>query len=69
MMKKLLLKGIDIYKKIPFYSHGMCKYYPSCSEYAKIAIERYGSFKGMLLTSKRVIKCNPLSKGGIDLVP
>ena len=46
-----------------------CKYYPTCSEYAKIAIKKYGTFKGLLLTLKRILKCNPFSKGGVDLVP
>ena len=68
-MKKLLLKLIDIYQSIPFRSHTKCKYYPTCSNYAKEAITEYGSIKGSLLTIKRLFKCNPFSKGGIDLVP
>ena len=43
-----------------------CKYYPTCSEYTKQAIEKYGLEKGILLGSKRIIKCNPFSKGGYD---
>ena len=43
-----------------------CKYYPTCSEYAKQAIEKYGPFKGLFLSLKRFLKCNPLSKGGYD---
>ena len=42
------------------------KYYPSCSEYAKLAIEKYGCIKGIFLGIKRIIKCNPFSKGGYD---
>lgn len=68
-MKRLLLKMIDIYQKVPFTSHNNCKYYPTCSNYAKEAIEVHGSIKGIYLTLKRLLKCNPLSKGGIDLVP
>ena len=68
-MKKILLKLIDIYQKTPFKSHSKCKFYPTCSNYAKEAIERYGSFNGMRLTIKRIIKCNPFHKGGVDLVP
>lgn len=68
-MKKLLLKLIDIYQKIPLSSHNKCKYYPTCSNYAKEAIEVHGSLKGIILTIKRILKCNPFSKGGIDLVP
>ena len=68
-MKKLLLKLIDIYQKLPLSSHSKCKYYPTCSNYAKEAITKYGSIKGLYLSIKRIIKCNPFSKGGIDLVP
>ena len=68
-MKKLLLKLIEIYQKIPFKSHNQCKYYPTCSNYAKEAILVHGSTKGLLMTIKRLLKCNPFSKGGIDLVP
>ncbi len=68
-MSKILLKIIDWYQKIPFHSHSRCKYYPTCSNYAKEAIIKYGSLKGIILAIKRIIKCNPFSKGGIDLVP
>ena len=68
-MKKVLLKLIDIYQKMPLRSHSKCRFYPTCSNYAKEAIEKYGSIKGGYLTIKRILKCNPLHKGGIDLVP
>lgn len=68
-MKKLLLKLIQVYQNTPLSSHGKCKFYPTCSEYAKIAINKYGVFKGVILSIKRIVKCNPFSKGGIDLVP
>ncbi len=68
-MKRLLLKLIDLYQKTPLRSHSKCKYYPSCSNYAKEAITSHGAFKGSILSIKRIFKCNPFSKGGIDLVP
>ena len=68
-MKKILLKLIYIYQLMPMSSHSKCKFYPSCSNYAKEAIENYGCIKGTILTIKRILKCNPFSKGGIDLVP
>ncbi len=68
-MKKLLLKLIDIYQSMPISAHSKCKYYPTCSNYAKEAINKYGAFKGSVLSIKRILKCNPFSKGGIDLVP
>ena len=68
-MKKILLKLIYIYQITPISSHSKCKYYPTCSNYAKEAIKLHGSIKGMFLSIKRILKCNPFSKGGIDLVP
>ena len=43
-----------------------CKYEPTCSEYMKQAIEKYGAIKGTLLGIKRILKFNPFSKGGYD---
>ena len=43
-----------------------CKYYPTCSEYTKQAIQKYGVFKGTGLGIIRILKCNPFSKGGYD---
>jgi len=44
-----------------------CKFHPTCSEYSREAIEKYGLKKGFLLSIKRIVRCNPFSKGGIDL--
>lgn len=68
-MKKVLLKIIYLYQIMPLSSHSKCKFYPTCSNYAKEAIEIHGSVKGIYLTIKRIFKCNPFCKGGIDLVP
>ncbi len=46
-----------------------CKYYPTCSQYALTAIERFGIFHGGWLAIKRLFRCNPWSIGGIDPVP
>ena len=43
-----------------------CKFYPTCSEYTKQAIEKYGAVKGLLLRIARILRCNPFSKGGYD---
>ena len=67
-MKKYLIKLIKLYQKIPGNFHRQCKFYPTCSEYAMEAIEKYGSLKGSYLAIKRIIKCNPFSHGGIDLL-
>ena len=43
-----------------------CKYYPTCSKYTIEAIQKYGCIKGLYYGVKRIIKCNPFSKGGYD---
>jgi len=69
-MKKLGIVLISFYKKYIskiFHLFGVrCKYYPTCSEYTKQAIEKYGFFKGVFLGFIRILKCNPFSKGGYD---
>ena len=46
-----------------------CRYVPTCSEYALIAFERYGFFKGFYLSAKRIGRCHPWHPGGYDPVP
>lgn len=43
-----------------------CRYYPTCSEYTKQAIKKYGIIKGGFIGFKRILRCNPFSKGGYD---
>ncbi len=75
LLEKIILKLIRIYQKTFSFDHGFlkifkpygqCKFYPSCSEYTYQAIKKYGLFKGGLKSVKRIFKCNPWSKGGID---
>lgn len=69
-MKRLLIFFINWYQKyiskILTSRNVHCKFYPSCSEYMKQAIEKYGVFKGIGLGLWRIIRCNPFSKGGYD---
>ena len=69
-MKKLLIKLITIYQnhisKWLTSKNINCKFYPTCSEYTKQAIEKYGAWKGTLLGIWRILRCNPFSKGGYD---
>ena len=69
-MKYVLIQCIELYRKYlsPLKST-KCPYYPSCSQYGIEAIERYGALKGGLLALWRILRCNPLSKGGYDPVP
>ncbi len=70
-MRKLGIKMIEIYKKYisPYLSQMLgihCKFEPTCSEYTKQAIEKYGLIRGTWKGFKRIIKCHPFSKGGYD---
>jgi putative membrane protein insertion efficiency factor len=47
---------------------GTCRYYPSCTEYAQEAVEKLPFWKAVIKISGRIIKCNPLFKGGYDPV-
>lgn len=69
-MKKILISVIRFYQKyISFLSHGCCRFTPTCSAYAIEAIQIHGAFKGTALAVWRVLRCNPLCKGGYDPVP
>lgn len=68
-MRKVLIGIIHLYQKIPFSSHKLCRYTPTCSEYAIEAIEKHGSIKGSFLATKRILRCNPLGGYGFDPVP
>ena len=67
MMKKILVFLIIKYQQYisPLFGK-KCRYYPSCSEYTKQAIEKYGTLKGCFLGIKRILRCNPFFKGGYD---
>lgn len=68
-MKKLFISLINFYQSLPLHSHSRCRFIPTCSEYTKIAIERFGVFKGTILGIKRILRCHPFGKTGIDMVP
>jgi uncharacterized protein len=60
---------IKLYQKVVSPLLGSrCRYYPSCSEYAAQAIDRYGILRGLALAGWRLLRCNPWSGGGVDLV-
>ena len=68
-MKKVLISIINLYQRMPLSSHGMCRFYPTCSEYAKESINTYGSIKGSFMAIKRILRCNPFGSYGYDPVP
>ena len=70
MLKKVILFLIFLYQKaISPYLKPSCRYIPSCSEYAKQSVMKYGAIKGRFLAMLRVIRCNPLAKKIYDPVP
>ncbi|WP_076850153.1 membrane protein insertion efficiency factor YidD [Rubeoparvulum massiliense] len=70
MLAKSALSFIRFYQRyISPMSPPTCRFYPTCSHYAKEAIERHGFWYGGWLSVKRISKCHPLHSGGIDLVP
>lgn len=70
LMEKIFITLINFYQKFIsplFKSIGVnCKYYPSCSEYMKQAILKYGVFKGLFIGIARIFRCNSFSNGGYD---
>lgn len=48
---------------------GRCRYWPTCSEYGIACLETHGTIKGGWLTFKRILRCHPFCRGGIDPVP
>ncbi len=68
-MKRLMIKFIDLYKHKTTNTNPTCRYHPSCSTYSRQAYEKHNFFYASLLSFWRILRCNPLSKGGFDPVP
>jgi len=68
-VKKILIFLVKTYKKyISPILPNSCRFYPTCSEYAMEAINKYGVLKGSIKSIYRILRCNPLNKGGYDPV-
>ena len=70
-MKHVCIFLIELYRKFlsPLKPKPTCRFYPTCSCYAVDAYKKHGFFGGSYLTFKRILRCNPFCKGGIDHVP
>lgn len=69
-MKNPIILLIKTYRRFvsPLFSPS-CRFYPTCSSYAMEAIETHGTAKGLYLSIRRILRCNPFGKGGYDPVP
>ncbi|MBQ6974794.1 MAG: membrane protein insertion efficiency factor YidD [Oscillospiraceae bacterium] len=69
-MKRALLMLIRFYQAaVSPFTPPRCRYIPTCSQYAREAIEKYGAGKGSYLAARRLLRCHPFHKGGYDPVP
>ena len=75
-MKKFIVATIGTYRKLNLWArehhvfgitYTTCKFHPSCSEFAQLAIEKHGPLKGTKEVFKRIVRCRPFAEGGIDL--
>ena len=66
-LRSLAVVPIQVYQRLVAPLLGpRCRYYPSCSEYAVQSIRRFGILRGTVLAAWRLLRCNPLSRGGFD---
>ncbi len=65
-MKNLLIKLINLYQKVPSKSHSSCVFIPTCSQYTKEAIIKYGAIRGIFKGILRVLRCHPWQKKHYD---
>ena len=70
-LQSAMLKSVDFYRRSisPYKGGPTCNFVPTCSQYARTAIERYGAIKGGRMAAGRLLRCHPFAKGGYDPVP
>ncbi|URL57352.1 membrane protein insertion efficiency factor YidD [Luteibacter flocculans] len=67
---RLLLFLLSLYKRwLSPLLGARCRFHPSCSDYARVAIARFGPLRGGTLSAWRILRCQPLCEGGHDPVP
>lgn len=70
LLQRVLIKAVRGYQLVvsPWFAP-TCRYYPSCSRYAIDALSTHGAVKGLVMSAWRLLRCNPWSRGGVDVVP
>ena len=68
--RAVLLAAIAVYRvSLGHVIGGGCRFYPSCSAYAQLAIRQNGAVRGAALAAWRILRCSPLSRGGVEYPP
>ncbi|MBI5701507.1 membrane protein insertion efficiency factor YidD [Candidatus Saganbacteria bacterium] len=65
MLNRLLILFIDLYRKITIFKPKACRFYPTCSDYARQSIDKHG-IRGIYYALMRILRCNQFFKGGYD---
>ena len=66
---RTILRSINLYQRLTEHRLSPCRYIPSCSEYAREAVEVHGAARGSWLAARRLSRCHPLGGQGFDPVP
>jgi uncharacterized protein len=66
---RLLIALVRVYRLVPKIGPRRCRFFPSCSEYGLVALQRHGGTRGGWLTLRRIARCHPFHPGGVDHVP
>ena len=69
LVVRAVLRGIALYQALRAGRPSPCRYWPTCSNYAKEAVVRHGAGRGSWLTARRLSRCHPWGGSGVDPVP
>ena len=69
VVTRMLLRTVNLYQRLSAHRPSPCRYIPSCSEYAREALETHGAARGSWLSARRLSRCHPFGGFGFDPVP